>query len=249
MKTITLTLALLGVTFLLFLSSCATPQPVSRLQPIEQEGITKWRYGSQLVTLPEQDGLEVGIAYRSSTPGYLVFEVKIRNGSGKPVLISPEQFFYEPLARDTITAVASKVFANDPEQMLLEFDKKESRIRAAQQNETASELLSITTNLVEDISTNNESSEDLQRKWTERDARRAEYEGSQANYQLNFLSLDEERSYWANRTIRRTTLDPGYEMTGTVFFLRNNKAAFVRLNVTIDDKVFPVTFWQILYKP
>lgn len=249
MKTITLTIALLGATFLLLLSGCATPQPISRLQPVQQQGITKWRYGSQLVTLAEQEGLEVAAAFRSSTPGYLVFDVKIRNASGRIVEIIPEQFYYEPLANDTATLIATKVFANDPEKMLLEFDKQESRMLATQQNETVSELLSITTNLVEDISTKNESTEELRQKYTERDARRAEYESSQANYQLNFNSLDAERSYWANQTIRRTTLDPGYEMTGTVFFLRNNKAQFIRLNVVIDNKIFPVTFWQILYKP
>lgn len=94
-----------------------------------------------------------------------------------------------------------------------------------------------------------ETAEQRQQEYTEREARRAEYEGRQANYNIQFRSLDEERRYWADHAIRRNTLEPGYEMTGSVFFPRNNQAKFIRVNFVIEDKTFPFLFWQVLYKP
>ncbi|MFN7119258.1 MAG: hypothetical protein ACK4TA_20835 [Saprospiraceae bacterium] len=249
MKTITLTLALASGISLLFLLGCATPQPVSRLYPIEQSGTKKWSYGNEMITLSAENGMEVSAAFRGSNPNSLIFEVQIRNRSGLPVLVSPEKFYYEMLAIDTARILGTPVFAIDPEKNLLEMDIAESRMRAQAQNETTAELIAITTDILDNVTTKNETEAQQQQKWAEQNARSAEYESSQANYNIQFRSLDEERSYWLNHVIRRNTLENGYEMRGSVFLPRSNQARFIRLNVVLENKIFPFTFWQVLYKP
>lgn len=248
MKTITSTIAPLGALALALLIGCAVPQPVSRLEPIPQNGITTWNYGNQRITLPEQNGLQVSTAYRASDPRNFMLEFHIQNRSGEAVLVTPEQFYYEALAADTATVLAT-LYANDPEAELLQMDLQESRLHAEQQNETASELVAVAIGIADDVTDRNETQAERNLEWTEREARRAEYESSQANYGIDFRSLNEKRDYWANRTIRRTTIEPGYELAGSVFFPRNNDARFIRVHFTIENQPFTATFHQVLYRP
>lgn len=248
MKTITSTAARMGALTLMLLIGCAVPQPVSRLDPITDEVNVKWSYGNQLITLPEQGGLTVSTAFRASDPANFMLEFSIRNASNDAVLVTPEQFYYEALAADTATVLA-KVYANDPEKALLEMDLQESRLRAQQQNESASELFAIAVDIADDVTDKNETQEEQNVEWAEQEARRAEYESSKANYELNFSSLNDERAYWANRTVRRTTVEPNYELTGSVFFPRNNDARFIRVYFIVDNQTFTATFRQVLHRP
>lgn len=248
MKTIIPSVARMGALALALLVSCAAPQPVARLEPILQKGTATWSHGNQRITLPEQNGLQLSTAYRASDPHHLMLEFHIQNRSNKAVLVTPEQFFYEALAADTTTILATS-YANDPEKELLQMELTESRLRAEQQNETTSELFAIAIDIADDITDRNETQAERNLEWTEQEARHAEYESSQANYEINFRSMNEKRDYWANRTIRRTTVEPGYELAGSVFFPRNNEARFIRVHFVIDNQTFTATFKQVLHRP
>ena len=231
-----------------FFTACVMPQPVSRLVPLEENN--KWWYGRQIIELPENDGVTMDLIFQKSTPQYLILDVSIQNRSDQTVLVDPLQFYMVPLERDTLRSVAPPIVALNPEIVLLNLDRSESREIAEAQNSAYLEILSLTLDLASDISSigEDEDSEVRAQELEEREIRREDYEVEQVNRDYRLGSLDEQRDYWENASIRKTSLDPGYELKGSLFFSRENKASFFLFHGAIEGRAFQVLFRQRLYQ-
>ncbi len=233
----------------LFITACSTPQPVSRLVPLEPTN--KWWHGREVMELPEERGVVMDVVFQKSTQQYLILDVRVQNFSDQPVLVDPLQFSMEGLMGDTMTSIAAPLKAFDPEMILLNLDKSASREIAEGQNSASLELLSLTLDAASDISSIGKD-EDLQERAQEmedREIRRADYEIEQSNRDYRLGSLAEQREYWEYETIRKTSLEPNYELKGSLFFPRQNEASFIHFKGVVEGRVFQVIFRQRLFKP
>lgn len=230
------------------LQACAVPQPVSRLAPLEDN--YEWLNGTENLYFSTKDQLEVELQYIRSTPAYLLFEVGVRNLTDKTVLLDPTKFSMLPLMNDSLSANGLAVFAVNPENQLLELDIQSNREVAEQTNEAGMELLSQGLNLASDIASigQEKNAEEVEQEELERQQRRENYEVSQAESDIRLQSLDDRRHFWANRTLRKTSLKPGYEIRGTVFFPRNNKVTFLEIKINLGENEFAAKYRQWLYK-
>ena len=232
-----------------FFTACASPQPVSRLVPLERTD--RWWHGRELVQLPEEGGIAVDVVFQKSTPQYLILDLWIQNRSGQSVLVDPVQFSLQGLEADTQTVVAAPLRALDPEVVLLDLDKRESREIAEGQNSASLELLSLTLDAASDISSigKDEDPEERAQELEERQVRREDYEIEQTDRDYRLGTLDEQRGYWETATIRKTSLDTEYQLKGSLFFPRQNQAAFFHFKGTIDGRKFQFYLRQRLFQP
>jgi hypothetical protein len=236
------------LTILYLSQSCAVPQPVSRLSPLESN--FEWLKGTENLLFESPDGLQVALQYLHSTSAHLVFEVGVQNRSQENVLIDPLQISILPIGLDTISPLGSPISAVNPENELLRLDIQTNREEAEQSNDAAMELLSQGLNLASDIASSGQEKdpEVQEREQADRQERRADYEYTQAISEERLLSLDDRRHYWANYTLRKTTLKPGYEIRGTVFFPRQNSATFLKVWIHLGKHPYSALYRQWLYK-
>ncbi len=239
---------LLPMALILLLQACAVPQPVSRLTPVEEE--YEWLNGTENILFPEQEGIQVELQYIRSTPTQLLFQVGVRNLSGESTLLEPSQCTLTAMSQDYTTELGQPARALDPESELLRLDLRASREQAEQSNEAAMELLSQGLNLASDVASIGQEKDPVeqQNEEQERQQRREDYEISQAESEIRLQSLDDQRYYWANRALRKTTLKPGYETRGTVFFPRQNDADYLKVTIRIGQTRFSAIYRQRLFK-
>lgn len=221
-----------------FLASCATPVPVSRLNPIGDS--FEWQNGTERLFFSTDEGLRAEVQFVSSNSRHLVFEVKIQNRSDTSVLVNPTQFFLEPLGADTSFIMAEAIQAHDPEQELIRLDHQIASEEAFESNNRAAELLSQTANLISDVSGNSVSSEEE----VERNQRRAEHETDMINSEIAQSNLKDQKLYWQSVVLRKTMLHPNYEINGAVYFPRHNQARFFKMGLAIGPVVFQAKFQQ-----
>lgn len=232
---------------ILCITSCALPQPVPRLTTLADQ--YEWFYGQQHVKLPAQNGVSVELAFRQSTPENLMFDFTIKNQSTQTILVDPVHFALEPVGQDKVSPVGPLVSALDPEKVLLNLDRAESREIAESQNATSVELLSATMDVASDISSinNPKDPEAEAAEEVDRDNRRASYESTEAQREILLNSMDEQREFWANQAIRKTSLKPNHEMSGLVMFPRVDKANFLNVRAYLADLTFKALYKQRLY--
>lgn len=237
-----------GLCMLLF-SACSVPQPVSRLIPLEKNH--KWWYGRELIEFPENQGVTLDVVFQKSTPEYLILDVWIQNRSKQTVLVDPLQFSMEGFGRDTSTSLGPAIVALDPEMKLLDLDKRASREIAEGQNSATLELISSTLDVASDLSSvgKNENSAEIAQEMEARDNRTANYETEQAERGHRLGTLEEKRDYWSTGAIRKTSLEPGYQLSGSLFFQRQNNATFLQFRGTIEEREFRLYFRQRLFQP
>lgn len=229
------------------LSSCATPQPVSRLTPMTKD--YKWWYGSQLLSLNNEEGLSFELAFKRSSGQHLIFDFWVKNTSGKPVLISPEDFYYEALRSDTNRLNTPLQYAVNPEKELLDLQKREARAIADRSNAFLMEVTSTTLDIADDIITKDKSPEQKEQERQEREDRREDYTATQEEGEIRLQSLDAQRHYWENNALRKTTLETGFELGGNVFFPREDQAIFLRFHFKVAGKDHTILFRQVLHRP
>lgn len=236
-------------TLAFFLSSCAAPQPVSRLNPLQEP--VYWSYGAKFVQLPAQEDLQMEVAFIRSTAQHLLFEVTLQNRSNQTFLVTPEVFRLQPLGIDRRPLPVAALPAADPEQILLELDKQESKQVAEDANQATIAMLNSALNIVEDISSTSKSvdAEERALRMQERQEDDAYYANREYENEMELISISEQRSYWANNTIRRTHLKPGFEMTGLVFFPRYNDASLLEARFPVEHLEFSVPYRQVLHYP
>ena len=241
---------LLAMTTLLFLlNACATPQFVSRLEPLDQTD--RWMHGRQLIELPEDRGILVDLVFQKSTPEYLIFDINIQNRSQETVLVNPLDFSLEALNADRIPINAPLMVAYNPEVVLLDIDMQESREIAHGQNSATLELISVALDAASDIASigSEEDPAEREQELADRDARRVDYEIEQADREYRIGSLADQRDYWEHATLRKTSLDPGYRLGGSLFFPRYDEASFFHFRGLVEGRDFQVVFQQRLFQP
>ena len=224
--------ALLFFSLLIFMAACSFPRPVLRLDPVADN--TEWWYGNQRVSQSSGDGLNLEITYLGSQDYRMEFLVTIANETEERVLVEPAAFRLVPLG----TAEEQPQSVVDPERELLEAELQAAQERSDQRNESVIQLIDVATDLASPDSENDVSREGDE-DWTEEEIR---------NHR-RLTNLDDRREYWANQSLRKTNLPPGYEMSGTIQFNRIDNAPAIRIECTLNGQNFAVRYDQRLVRP
>ncbi|MCO5250941.1 MAG: hypothetical protein M9949_05915 [Candidatus Kapabacteria bacterium] len=252
-----LRISLLTLIILVALNGCYSPKPVYRLQVADQEHIS-WRYGSEYLTM-NYNRLHLEAAYIESYDGFHVFFVTVSNESGLKAVVDPANFFYvvdkiDPyLEKKPDIQEGDIVLADSPEERLLKIEMDLSNQIASDKNIVARQILTGIVSSVADAAIANAvggDDEDIEETLSERQAQRMEtYRVDRENSKLLIVSMAERKQFWATEVLRKTTLFPGYEVGGYVFFKHYDEIERMTINFKIEGISYPITYLQVVYKP
>ena len=237
MKTKTLLFALFIISLFL-IQSCSAPKSLIKLEPTQET--TKWLYGQEFA----RDSVS-GIIYEVGfdqivEPNYL-FDFDITNRSNLEILIDPKDFYYIPL-NDSLQPMVDEYFhASDPEEEILNIEKKLSITEARRKNNIALSIVGLGIDIATAAIT--ASDDNPHNDYFRTDMFNAVQVGNMAN-EFEAADLNELRESWSQSTIRKTTLEPGYSMKGKVFFPFFRDAKYLELVLPIDDQDMRILFQQ-----
>ncbi|NRB47134.1 MAG: hypothetical protein HRU41_05635 [Saprospiraceae bacterium] len=243
----------------LFLSSCFTPKPVVRVEPMEED--VRWQYG-QAFARQQSNDLEVQAAYNGNNREYLFFDVEVTNFGEEEVLVDPKQFYLE--------VKGMKMRAADPEVMLLGLDMDASRREANSKNAavaigvaavaaTAAIIATSDGNGNSNASNNNNASGNS-------------FDGGYNNLDLAVdlvsivpnLMIDlsapraveefppvnpQDRNFWTDFTLRKTTLRQGERVSGKVLFRTLDLDDRFQMVLPVESSTFRMQFKRLLFQP
>jgi hypothetical protein len=250
---------------LLTLCSCAVPQAVIRVEPNKDEDV-RWNYG-QAIAEKSEDGLQVSAMFNSYDRKYLVFNVEVVNQREEEVLVTPEQFYLALPSGIRVPAI-------NPETHLFSLDVESSRREANLKNGAiALGVLSVATlaaGVAADIHENKEvSNANALDNTVVNDGGILDNTANALNAAM--LTADiaiglaseahavrerdpgllstQERDYWSDFTLRRTTLRKGENVKGRVIFLRQDAMRDFLFMIPVEQRVFSFGFKQRVFMP
>jgi hypothetical protein len=201
--------------------SCTAPQDIIKVTSLEKN--VDWLWGKQVVT-KEINGLTIALKFEKTHKRFMVFDVEILNNDNSRITISPTDFKMKPIVDSGLYHYANSTL--DPEELLLALDKKISRNKAAQSNAEMTSLILNTTAAAADIAMTM-SKNDTPEKSKQRDESREELSYStQSNIDYKYAKgneLQQQRSYYANALLRKTTLYKGESIRGYIYFPKNTE--------------------------
>lgn len=249
------------------LSSCAVPQAVIRMEPAADQQI-RWDYGQAIIE-KSVDSLFGRAAFDHAEKEFLVFNVDVTNLSQGDQLVAPEQFYLT-------TPTGSRFFALDPEKELFSMEVRENVREANAKNAavlagvvaaaavTALVVSEIKDNKDNNNNNNNSNNNNNENRNNNRDntnfllsvplvfnsgsADRSIVQPNIGNFEPN-LPTTNDRSFWMDYTLRKTTLAPGEKARGKVLFRRQDALKDFLLMVPIEQSVFSFGFKQKVFLP
>lgn len=226
------------------LSSCVTPTPISILNN-KNEAESYWANGQEIISLKQNDVL-IELGYDREIPGMLVFDVYVQNDGQRSLELNPRQFKMTELNAymDTVAVRHAK----HPQSEIYDLDKSISRNQAAQTNQAIGSAFLGAAEFV--IGVTNELSEESEE---EKDRVRTGLAYSRLNRaaearELNFqeMSLQDKRAYWEAHALRRSTLFPGYYLSGKVHFPKTEHTGLMILSFPVGQEIFEFRFEHLL---
>jgi hypothetical protein len=203
---------------------------------------TSWLLGREYAGLPV-DSFEVVIAFDRTIGKSIVFDIEITNNSSKSILVSPEEFYYIPMRSLDDRDSSLQIFAFNPENELLEIDKKVSRENASYASATATDAIFAVLELAEDIAAPNQG--DLDEEIQEGVAREINRNEQEQTHHARVTNLSDLRAEWEMQALRKTTVDPDYQIRGRLHFPVTKNARFLRLSIPVGENRETVLFKQI----
>lgn len=243
------------------LSSCAVPQAVVRMEPAPDQQV-RWDYGQAIVE-KSVDSLFGRAAFDHAEKEYLVFNVDVTNLSQKDQLVAPEQFYIT-------TTTGTRYFALDPEKQLFSMEVQENVREANAKNAAIAAgvvaVAAVTAVAVAEIKDNKND-----RNNNNNNEGRNNSNNSGPNLFLsapivlnaapgpvvsppvdNFephQPTTNNRRFWMDYTLRKTTLAPGEKVRGKVLFRRQDALRDFLLMLPIEQSVFSFGFKQKVFQP
>lgn len=228
---------------LIFFSSCSTPKSILRLKPQSEK--TSWFYGQEF-TGDSVFGIIAKVAFDEVQQPWYAFDVEITNRSNLDYLVDPSQMFIvplngkgEPMNGDTISIV-------DPEAKIMELDRKLSINASNQKNQLGLSLLAAGIDIATGIavmSDDNPKNDNLRTDLLPL----AMAAGAENKFQA--MDLNQLRDTWKSTTLRKTTLEKGYQIHGKILAPISRDASFIQLNIPVDNDLIRINFMQVKFIP
>lgn len=246
-------------------NSCAVPQAVVRMEPAADQKI-RWDYGQAIVE-KSVDSLFGRAAFDHAEKEFLVFNVDVTNLSQRDQLVAPEQFYIT-------TATGTRYFALDPEKQLFSMEVQENVREANAKNAAvfagvvaAAAVTAVVVSEIKDAKDNNNSNNNNNNNESRNNnqdntnfllsvplvinsgsANQSIVQQNIDNFEPN-LPTTEDRGFWMDYTLRKTTLAPGEKARGKVLFRRQDTLKDFLLMLPVEQSVFSFGFKQKVFQP
>ncbi len=221
------------------LPSCYTAPPAYQLDPISENNI--WLSGKEFSQISGDD-INVAAAFARSDGRHLIFDIEIANHSAKPILLDPEQFHYLPRMSLNGPASKNRIHALDPERELRKIENQLSNENAAYATVTAIDFAVTVLDLValiaapkHALSYENRLAQEINRSENER------------RHYLRISDLSARQNEWEISALRKTTLYPGEQIQGRVYFPITKNAQYLELVVPFGTGSIQLFFKQSTY--
>ena len=256
-----------SIILLIFLSSCATPSPVVRLVPKENQ--TTWEQGKQFVSYQKND-FTIHCAYHGIDSKYLIFDVEVINNSPEDFLLAPEQFImytdsgkWDAISNQLVYSTFP-IKAADPEHELLKLEMQESvTIAKMKNNQTAAAVVAIAAIPVIAAAAISDANDSKNDEGDEDDVSRTEVAATttvvtldaindgQANHLYNMGTISDNQNVWQQYALRKTTLGSGESLRGLIYFPKPNLELYkdLRIEAPIPNNNIYFNYSVILYYP
>ncbi len=225
------------------LASCFTPRSVVRMDA--DEANLKWSYGRQIVE-QKKDSLEAQIYFDTYNKKDLIFDVEVTNWGSEDVLLSPEKI-YVKCSEDDI-----KHFAFDPERELLDEEIDISRREADSKNLAVAVGVAVVATAVAVAVTsdgngggNNNNNDNN----VVNNIANVTYVSTYVVPPLPAPFLPPSLDFWANYSLRKTTLEQNYKVGGKVVIPRLDHCPALEVYVPVGDETFVARFKQKIIQP
>ncbi|GAA3925223.1 hypothetical protein [Hymenobacter algoricola] len=202
--------------------------------------------------LAELDSVEMGLSFAHQRTTELLFAAEVRNGSSRPILVDPAQFYCQPSITPAGASAPggayfpARVPAIDPELKLRTLADQLSTADRKATGVSAWEWLTIASDLTADLSA-------PKRKETPKEEyeRKVQYDRSLQNFDYSrdqhAQTADRtarELELWQHQMLRRYTLQPGELMRGYIVFPSLNQTARLHISTPVGPHTFTFTFDQ-----
>jgi len=248
----TYVLPFLALVLMLSLSACFTPRSVIRVEPSSDQ--VRWDYGQAIVETTA-DSLIGRAAFVGATKEYLVFNIEVENRGSNNVLVSPEQFYLT-------NPNGNRFFAIDPEKQMLGMEIDESRKEAHAKNTAVVVGVMAAAAVTAAVVAGSRSSSSRNERtysntysnnnwWFAPNIMLGNYggRGVVSRPPAPTWSNTQERRYWSEQTLRRTTVGPDQFVRGQVLFPRQDMLQTFLLIVPAEQSVMSFGFKQKIFKP
>jgi hypothetical protein len=233
----------------LLLTACA-PSYYLTVQPAEPAG--KDQNGRQAL-FAALDSVETVVSFSHQRDQQVLFDVEVRNGSGRPILVDPAQFYYEPAVSQAVASTTAgvgfllaRVPAVDPE---LQLQKLSGQLATEDRKATGTsgwEWLTIVSDVTADLTASKRKEtpkQEYERKLQyDRDMRSYDYSRAQHAETADRTAL--EADLWQHKMLRRYELQPGELMRGYVVFPALDQSVQLRLGLPLGPHRFTFAFDQ-----
>ena len=231
---------LLLILVLFLLASCYVPSSkVYNLRVKQDDAI--WLNGKELVKLTKNN-VEVIVNFDHVEHGIVSFDLSIANYADEAILITPEEFYCSVTNRLEEKKI---IYALNPEDMILKYDKQIERAYAQNQSDDGTELLFTLFDLAKDIHNVDKPDEDMEQQKIDREEREERYDRNKRKYITNMNQLHSERDLFQNQALRKTTLFPDHIISGKLFFKIPNSTITLQLVLPIEDRNMTLEYEKI----
>lgn len=238
MKKHTLLLLIAGL-WATLLSSCFVPRTVVKIDA-DTPDVT-WSYGRQIVE-HTQDSLSAKVYFDTYNKSDLIFDVEVVNRSGRKVLVSPEDIYLKCEGGNVRRNAA------DPEKVLLNEAIERSRQDANAKNLAVALGVATVATVVAVAATDSGGG--------------GSGGGDVNNIGNSFVivnnyvapplpapSLPPSTDFWANFSLRKTTLEPDFKVGGKVVIARYDECQLLEVFVPVGETTLKARFKQQIIQP
>ena len=235
--------------FLVFAcASCVSPYSISKMKPVASE--TTWLWGREFAS-QTINGVTVRVSYENNDRKTGIFNVEIENNSDQDVLISPEKFQVNLIGGTLPKNFVRLQTARDPESIFLHLEKQFARQQADETNTAilnATSFVTETATNVASLAVKETAEEKYQRHAAQNEA---DYNRQIDNYNLEVsrLNLNQQKQYYYNTLLRKTTLPPNSIINGQVHFPRQTKATQYEIIIPVGEQLLKFPFDHSVVTP
>jgi hypothetical protein len=217
--------------------ACATPGPIVRLQPRNDDDVI-WVAG-RAVLAAEKDGVRVAAAFDEQVQGAVGFRVEVENQTDAPVDVTPRRMIFVSCRDESHCSDWRRVI--DPEKILEGLDAQRAREQAEASNDATLGATLMFLSVTSDVA--GLASHDRHATCATCSAAAAS-DAAASRHADAINGIENERDLWSTAALRRTTLMPGRGLAGQVYIPVDPDARLVWLEVQIGGRRFPFWFRQ-----
>ena len=217
---------------LLLLTACSS----QKFFNIEPEGNDYDYYEGRKIETLTGDDIDASLNYEFQDNGNFVFYLYVANNSERNVLIDPDTFLSVNSTNRTDDRLVEAI---DPEHQIERIKNDMSDLDDSHAASVGMNCLFATFNVVADIADGEEGDAVIDAGYWA-----SEIDDENKDYEYNTDRLKNDKLFWENEVLRITTLYPGEETGGMVFFPIVPEAKKFKIVFEIEDVEFEFPFKQ-----